>query len=544
MKRNKMILPLTLCCAMILVACGNTEQSGAGGQSQAVNNSTGTEAADVSTGSSKDTINLCLNQVVETLNPYASSSIIDSQLFYQLYDTLFFFNDKGELEPRLAESWEVADDGKTYTIKLREDAKFHNGEPVTAEDAAWSLEYEFKTGPFTNKRNVVSNFESSKALDEYTLELVASDTSAAFLNSIAQIGFIMEKDAFLEAVANDTIGNEWVPFGCGPYVITSYNPDAEIKLEAFEEYYRGKARIDKVNYQILSDNNTITVAFEAGDLDLIVVPTARWSTISNDDRYNTYLSPTNHTSFFHVNIHNNDALSNKLVRQALSYAIDREAMCIAAYDGIAQPAYSMFNPDTVFGGFTVEELEAAGALTYQYDPEKAKALLKEAGYENGLDIGTILTINGSYWEKMSTVFQSNLADIGVEVNIELADSAACRARRKDHDYQLATTGTNYTPEASYSQQYFRYLTDEQRAAGEYSELDVQNKELGDILQKAINEQNSTKRKEYYLEFNCILQDEMYSIPTFHKAIPYAYQKDLVCDQINTNYYYIYEFHWN
>lgn len=537
MKWLKKCFILILAGTLILTGC-----NGEGDTDKSVDSGNDVNKDQTASGG-RDTINLCLNQVVETLNPYASGSLIDNQLFYQLYETLFFFNDQGELEPRLAESWEVADDGKTYTIKLKENVKFHNGEFVTAEDAAWSLDYEFKSGPFSNKRSVVSDFESARAIDEHTLELVSTDTNASFLSSISQVGFILEKDAYLEAVKNETIGNEWIPFGTGPYVIESYNPDAEIKLKAFEDYYRGKARIDKVNYQILSDNNTITVAFEAGDLDFIVVPTARWGTISTNNSYNSYLSPTNHTSFFHINIHNNDALSNKLVRQALSYAIDRESMCIAAYDGIAQPAYSMFNPDTVFGGFTIEELEAAGAPIYQYNPEKAKELLREAGYEEGLHIGTILTINGSYWEKMATIFQSNLADIGVQVDIELADSAACRARRKDHEYQLATTGTNYTPEASYSQQYFRYLTDEQRAAGEYSELDVQNEQLWEILQKAINEQDNEKRREYYLEFNCILQDEMYSIPAFHKAIPYAYQKDLVCDQINTNYYYIYEFHW-
>ena len=218
-------------------------------------------------------------------------------------------------------------------------------------------------------------------------------------------------------------------------------------------------------------------------------------------------------------------------------------MIIAAYDGIAQPAYSMFNADTVYGGFTVEELEAAGIPTYQYDPERAKELLAEAGYADGLDIGTILTINGSYWEKMSTVFQSNLADIGVTVGVELADSAACRVRRKDHDYNLATTGTNYSPDASYSYQYFRYLTPEQKAEGVYSELEVQNKELDDLFESAMTEQDTEARREIWLEINRVLQDEMYSIPTFYKAIPYAYQTYLVCDEINTNYYYVYNFSW-
>ena len=241
MKKSSLkILLLLLSLSLYLTACNNSTQ-----ESDAVQASDSAEA-DSSPNSSKDTINLCLNQVIETLNPYASSSLIDNQLFYQLYDTLFFFNDNGELEPRLAESWEVAEDGKTYTIKLREDAKFHNGEPVTAEDAAWSLDYEFKTGPFTNKRNVVGNFESSRVIDDYTFEIVSTDTSASFLNCIAQVGYILEKDMYLEAVDNETIGNEWVPFGSGPYMVSSYNPDAEIQLEAlfFASTFSSKMQIE------------------------------------------------------------------------------------------------------------------------------------------------------------------------------------------------------------------------------------------------------------------------------------------------------------
>ena len=539
MKKTSIITAILLALMLLLTACSGSATAPAT-ETQTDTSASNTETA-ATTG--RDSINLTMNQAVETLNPFATASMVDMQLFCQLYETLFFYNSKGELEPRLAESYEMGEDGMTYTVHLRKDVKFHNGQVMTAEDVAWSLDYALKSGPFTQKRNNLSNFDSATVIDDYTVAVKSTDKSATFFTNVCLYGYILCEDAFLAAVDDGTIGVEWVPYGTGPYMVTVYNPDAEITLEAFPDYYRGKARIDKVNYQVLSDNNTITVAFESGDLDFIVVPTARWASISANSDYNTYLSPTNHTSFFHINTNNNDALSNKLVRQALSYAIDRESMCIAAYDGIAQPAYSMFNSDTVPGGFTVEELEAAGMETYQYNPEKAKELLAEAGYANGLDIGTILTINGSYWEKMSTVFQSNLADIGVTVNIELADSAACRARRKDHDFQLATTGTNYTPDASYGYQYFRALTDEEKAAGMYSELDLQDQELNNLYVQAMSESDPEVRRNLYLEVNRILQDEMYSIPTFYKSIPYAYNKDLVCDRIDTNYYYVYEFSW-
>ena len=131
---------------------------------------------------------------------------------------------------------------------------------------------------------------------------------------------------------------------------------------------------------------------------------------------------------------------------------------------MSKPTVITIGRQLVSGGREIGQVIAKKLGISFYDKE----LLAEAGYADGLDIGTILTINGSYWEKMSTVFQSNLADIGVTVGVELADSAACRVRRKDHDYNLATTGTNYSPDASYSYQYFRYLTPEQKAEGVYS----------------------------------------------------------------------------
>lgn len=523
-------------------AAGGTEAQSTAPDAQQSSGAS-TDAAAPLTTSSRDTINLAINQVIETLNPWASGALIDNQMFYQLYECLFFYNDAGEFEPRVAKSFEVSEDGKTYTVTLNDGVKFHNGKEVTAEDVAWSLNYEFIEGAYTNRRAAVSQFESATATGEKTLEVKASESDAAFFASLCQWGFILCKDEVLAAEANGTIGTEWVPFGTGPYVITSYNPDSMIVLEAFPDYYRGAARIKTVNYQVLSDNNTTTIAFEAGDLDFITVPTASWANISANPNYNTYLAPTNHISWFMINVHNNDALSNKLVRQALSYGMDREAMVVVAYDGIAQPAYSYFNPDTVFGGFTPEELEAAGIPSYEYNPEKAKALLAEAGYPNGVDIGTILCINGSYWEKMSTVFQDNMKEIGVTVAIELADSSACRAKRRELDYNLATTGSNIVPDASYGYMNLRYVSAEEAAAGNVTEMRLQDENLDALYRKAMTTQDPVERRAAYLEVNRVAQDEMYALPTFYKATPYAYQADLVCDEINTNYYYVYNFCW-
>ncbi|MBR0442648.1 MAG: ABC transporter substrate-binding protein [Firmicutes bacterium] len=448
------------------------------------------------------------------------------------------------MEPRLGTEWEALDDGMTYRVKINHDAKFHNGDPLTAEDVAWSLQYALIDGPYTRRRTNIPNLDYAKVIDDDTVEIKCTETDASFIRKIFMNGYILSKKEFLAAEEKGITGTEWVPWGTGPYVITSYNPDAEIKFTAFPDYYRGEARIKNVEISILADNNTITVGFEAGDIDFIVVPTAAWENLSNNSNYNTFLSPTNHTSFIHININSpHKCLADKRVRKALAYAINREAMCIAAYDGLATPAYSYFNPVNVYGAFTPEELKANNVEVYEYDPEKAKALLAEAGYADGCDIGEVDTINGSYWGKMSTVFQSNLKDIGVKAEITLYDSAQCRQLRKDHDYDLSTTGTNMSPDASYAYSYFRYLTDEQLASGLYTEVFPQDKELDAAFVKAMSDPDEAQRKLDWIEVNRIMQDQCYSIPTFHKAIPYAFNKDLVCEEINTNYYYVYNFYW-
>ena len=149
------------------------------------NESSGTKAST----EKRDSINLTLNQVVETLNPFDSANIVDMQLFWQLYETPFFLSDSGELIPRLAESYTVSEDGLTYTLKIKEGVKFHNGATMTAEDMAWSLQYSLKDGPFTKKRNNLGDFESAVAIDENTVQIKSKNKSAAFMSNIALYGY-------------------------------------------------------------------------------------------------------------------------------------------------------------------------------------------------------------------------------------------------------------------------------------------------------------------------------------------------------------------
>lgn len=538
-KLTALVLALVM---VLLVGCGGAAETQAPAQSgQSTETKTDAPAA---AESGRTDINLALNQVAETLNPYATNSLIDYQIHYQTYEGMFFYTDAGEFLPRVCKEFSVDETGTKYTVTLNDGVKFHNGKDVTAEDVAWSLCFMARDGEYVTRRSTVAIFADAVAVDDKTVEITTNEPSASFFAALCNNCAILSKEEFLAAEAAGTLGVEWVPMGTGPYVITNYSPDTTIVMEAFPEYYRGEAAIKTINYQILLDNNSTATTFEAGGLDFISVPTAAWAGISGNPDYNTYLSPTTHCSFFLVNTNNDDVLSNKLVRQAIAYGMDREAMVYVAYDGIADIANSVYNPETVFGGFTNEELEAAGVPTYEYNPEKAKELLTEAGYPDGVDIGSILCINGSYWEKMSTVFQDNMKDIGVTVAIELADSAACRSRRAEGDYQLATTGASVVIEGNDLYRWVRAVTDEDKAAGNTTDLNINNQDLEALMKKAMITMDQAERRDVYLEIVRELNDEMYFLYTFHKATPYAYAGNLSVENIFTGGYFVYDMAWN
>lgn len=170
----------------------------------------------------RDNINLSLNQVIETLNPYNVSSIICTQLYCQTYDNLFFNNDSGELEPRVAKSYELAEDNVTYTIHLRDDVKFHNGKKLTAEDAAWSVDYSLNSGPYKVIRPKVPGYKSVKVIDDLTFQIVSDGPNPTFLNNISMWVSVLCKDEVL--AAGDKFGVEWIPCGTGPILLPATTP--------------------------------------------------------------------------------------------------------------------------------------------------------------------------------------------------------------------------------------------------------------------------------------------------------------------------------
>lgn len=512
MCKKKMVLVMILILAIMLPGCGGNNS---------LESTTPASTTPDSTTAKRTDINLTLPSEITSLDPYYTTAIADFQLLRQMYEGLYFMENDTTLSPRLAESYELADDGMTYTFKLR-DAKFHNGDPVTADDVVFSFE-RAKAAPAMTNRTM--SIETVKAIDPKTVEVKTIDVMTAALNNIVEIEILSKKA--VEA-AGDKFGISVVDCGTGPYHVVSFDPSSKIEFEAFEDYYRDAASIKKITYRIMTDTSSAFIAFESGDLDMVPVPLSNWKVVEESGKYQTGLGKETHVSYMPLNI-TQPPFDNKKLRQAIAYAVDKESIVIAAYEGLANVADFMMNPEYLVDA-------PSTGVTYNYDPVKAKELLNEAGYPNGVDIGEMLIIGSGYWPKIAQVLQQDFAKIGITCTIQPMDTSAVISDMKKGNYAFGLNGL--TSDRDYS---FFARSCHSRSA-ETAAVKLKDPYVDELFDKGAVELDHTKRQAIFQEVNDYVQEICGMIPIFYRTKPYAWSKDLNA-KIDLNYYYVYNFSW-
>jgi peptide/nickel transport system substrate-binding protein len=461
--------------------------------------------------------------IISTLDPHSTTLAADVSLHNQIYESFFFIDDHAQPSPRLADRYEVSSDGLTYTFYVNKKAKFHNGDPVKASDCVFSIK---RAMGIANMATYVAAIKDVVAVDDNTVNVILKTVSAPFLINITQIR-IISKRAVTEA--GDRFGLERVDCGTGPYVITSYNPNTEIVIEAFEDYYRGKAPIQKINYKPITFTSSQLIAFESGELDFIVVPTANWKEIKGSGKYTTYIAPSTKVCYMALNFYKGGVLENKKLRQAVNYALDRDAINAIAYDGIGKPAYFMCNPEFI-------NCAPNDSFVYGYDPEKAKALMAEAGYPNGVDLGILLCPASSYFPKVAQAVQALLADIGMTVKIETLESASASARARTGAYDLYINQNSIVLDMD---AFSRFCHSRNMKA---MVVKYNSPELDKLFDDGAAEMDVAKRKEIYKKADNFIKDFAAHTTTFYIQTPYAWNKNLNAS-VGLLYYYIYDWSW-
>lgn len=542
MKKVVSLILVVLMIACVSVACGKTDagetkpaeqqttQSNQAGKTEAKPaDSKPTEDKPAGSVSGRTDVNLNILADFVSTDAHGNRTVAELTWKTQVYEALYHFNENTlEFEPRLAKTYTVSDDKTTYTFDLRDDVYFHNGEKMKASDVVFSYNHIRNSATW---KNFWSCVESIEATGEYQVAIHTTGIVAAAMSNFAQIWIMSEKEV---TAGGEAFGTVPCKAGTGAYMITEFS-NQHVTLEAFPQYYRGEARIKKINYSVIKDSSAGLIAFQAGELDWYTAPVADWDYLVNCGLYNTEVVAANHISYLFINYAANEVLMNDKVRQAIAYAIDKEAVNLAVFNGLGKVADYMENPD-----YNVAAPRAD--VVYDYNPEKAKQLLAEAGYPDGVYAGVLLCTSSSYFPSIATIVQDCLKAVGITVDLELGDSASTTPRFRTQDYMLGMTGYSNTGDfdafkmrvasSSVGSYFVKYEGDKFDYKHFDDLFDQQAKELDLEKRTAINKQLVNE----VMETACL-------IPIVHKAVPDVWNKNL--HVVNApNYYEVYDWYWD
>lgn len=513
-KKWKSLKPLTavFCAAALtlgLAACsgGNTSADTGSASDTESASSAGQEAAGSGSASGRTDLNLRIGDAFSTVDPHNLSLNADMMLSRQIYEPLYWINDEGEEIPMLATEYSVSEDGLTWTFQLREGVTFQNGDPLTAQDVVYSYERCFDNAYMQEK---VEAIDSVTAPDDSTVEMHLKYQFSPLMEKIAAIGIVSQ--SFAEANMDDQGLLGFNACGTGAYSVKEAIPDVSITLEAYSGYWGGEAPIKTLNFEQITDETTAVTAFEAGEIDVMSIPSANWAQISESGQYNTDSRPSNHVVYL---IFNTEAapFDNKELRQAIAYAINREDIIAVAADGLADPATSLATSYML--GYTEDH------ITYEYDPEKAKELLAEAGYPDGLDIGSMKTMSGSYFEKVMQVVQSQLAEIGITSTIEGMDGNSLVEDCITGNFTLADMGQNLSLDYDFLKTYFNeeYINGLNMAR-------VSDSQIQELFEQGASTTDKEERLAIYQEIEDLTQELCAYVPLYNLQTTTAWNKDL------------------
>src|ERR1700722_193660 len=343
---------------------------------------------------------------VDTLDPEANSVNESIWLDQNLYSRLLQPNATGTaLLPDLATSWKIAPNGLTYTFSLRADAKFSNGQPVTASDVVYSIQRSraYKGG----WGFLLTAVKSITAPNAHTVVFTLSQKHAPLLADLAMYAYSILPQKLVQSQGKAFFQH---PVGSGPFYVTAYKPDSEVDLAANPHFYGTKPKISKVKILIVPDDNTRFLMLESKKADVIENPPGNLtSQIDKTPGLHVDLFPSTRVDFLQLDEH--FAPFKKLaVRQAINYAIDRAAIVKLAYQGDAIAGAS-------FLPYKMEFYDSA-IKPYPYDPAKAKQLLASAGYPHGFK-AFVITVSGDVaGQAEAVVLKSELAKVGINLSIQ------------------------------------------------------------------------------------------------------------------------------
>ena len=470
----------------------------------------------------KSDIVVAVDADVDTLHPTDFSTTVELGVLNQIYDTLLYYSPDGtkDPEPRIAESYEISDDGLDYTFHLRDDVTFHDGTPVTADDVVFSIEL-YKASEYQGSQ--ISMLSSVEATDEHTVVCHLDAPYSPFLQGICSP--MIASKAYYESSEDDFVNN---PIGTGPYKFVSRAKGSNIKLEANEDYYRGAPEIKEVTFEVIPDSSTKAIALQTGEVNFAEIDSATKPQLEANPAITIAEVPTSAFSYIAMNTEK-EPFNDVKVRQAINYAIDRDNLVAVCYDGEAEVNSNICAKERF--GYSDDQFQ------YTYDPEKAKELLAEAGIETPYDLGEILV--AEKYSNLATVIQNDLKAVGLDVTISVKEFNSYISDLQNGSYGL--TALNMTLEGDTQTLEMAFTSD---YIGIANNARYSDEEMDKLFEQARTETDNDKRAEIFNEIFTKAQDEAIYAVMCNPMTLYAYNSDLTCPEfVLEGNYYLYDFSW-
>jgi dipeptide transport system substrate-binding protein len=441
--------------------------------------------------------------------------------------------------PALAESYTISKDKLTYTFVLRKNVKFHTTKNFTpkrdfnAEDVVFSFERQMaKTNPFHNVGGgTYEYFESMemgkaikavKAVNPMTVEITLNHPEAPFLANLAMpfMSILSKEYADQLATQNKKEDLDLSPVGTGPFVLQSYVKGSSIKYTAFENYWGKRGNIEKLIFAITPDPNVRAQKLKTGECQFIAEPApADLTTLKADNKVSVISAPGLNVGYLAMNV-TKKPFDNILVRKAMSYALNRKAYIDAIFLGNASVAKNPIPPTIWSYNDAVKD--------YEYNPEKAKELLKQAGYANGFETEMwTMPVSRPYnpnGKKMGEMMQADLAKVGIKVKLITFDWPTYLSKSKTGEHtliQFGWTGDNGDPDN------FMNVTlgcASVEAGSNYSRWC--HKPFNDLIIEAKRNTDMKKRTELYKKAQVIFKEEVPWVTLDHSTVFRAMSKNI------------------
>lgn len=441
--------------------------------------------------------------------------------------------------PALAEKWDVSEDGKTYVFHLRKGVKFHSNKDFkptrdfNADDVVFSFNrqldpnhpyhkvsggsYEYFIG--MDMQNIIDKVEK---VDDYTVKISLKVPNAPFLANLAMdfasIYSAQYADAMAKAKTPEKLDS--APIGTGPFEFVSYQKDSAVRYKAFENYWQGKAKIDRLVFSITPDASVRYAKLQKGECHAAPYPNpADIAKLKADSNITLLTKPGLNVGYLNFNVQK-APFDNVKVRQALNYAVNKDAIIESVYQGAGQVAKNPIPPTMWSYNDEVKD--------YAYDPEKAKALLKEAGFENGFETDLwAMPVSRPYnpnARRMAELVQADWEKVGVKAKIVSYEWGEYLKRMRAGDHQtgmMGWTGGNGDPD--------NFLNTLLSCAAVESGSNYANfchKEFNDLVTKAAQVTDPAERTALYQQAQLVFKEQAPWITIAHSTTYFPVRKEV------------------